>query len=667
MRFSGPIRGRLEGAGRSVDRRDERLPTAWIRGADTQAPDTKTLVCDASAPIAWSDDAKVVIVMLSGRCASAERALDDALVAGARVYLIAPEGWGEGALKGPFARSPKAQALVRRVARTPATAVWTSERAWIWFGDNAAEPAWRMRLDATQSAALRLACLRLFWHHGIDEGFNRDGAIAFRACGERPFDVPEARDDAAVRITEGVLPRYEGGPDALVYTDSVSTLPTRAARVWCPPSGADHQALAQLAERGAEVVWAPRALPRCFVGPTGAFVTPMSPRWSMTVKLSPDQAADLSAILRAPTEWRFQRNATLREIEAGTDLRVLLPGASDAAPLTVNETLVAADVRALTLRACDAAEPTSWPAPRPLTLMVNWRWEVIPPTLPKGSKDDPLVEAWRQLDRDFESRSKTAREALARVRQQQSVLSRTFEALKGALLGFDRTQGGLERRLDELAENVPSKAGPERARALVIELAEIEEGVATFVRDVDAAEQKAREDKERAEQRATFDRAREQNSRARGDRQAELDTRRKTLSSLDEKIEALSKAPDAETPEQAKDREVALKGHRDDRQKVKKHVDLLVGQVRELDGSLAREFVFRPSVTKPGAGGGASFVPAAVKSELHAPVVALPSVGRLVVVGKTRHLAITDWAHLDAAEQEATRLAASLVADLEGA
>ncbi len=96
-------------------------------------------------------------------------------------------------------------------------------------------------------------------------------------------------------------------------------------------------------------------------------------------------------------------------------------------------------------------------------------------------------------------------------------------------------------------------------------------------------------------------------------------------------------------------------------------MDLLEGQVRELDGSLAREFVFRPTVTKPAAGGGASFVPAAVKSELHAPVVALPSVGRLVVVGKTRHLAITDWAHLDAAEQEATRLAASLVADLEGA
>lgn len=665
MRFSGPIRARLDGVGRTVDRRDERLPTAWIHGADTPLPTTTTLVDDASAPLAWANDAKTAIVMLSGRCASAERALDDALAAGARVYVIAPEGWGEGVRGGPFARFPKAQVLVRRVARPPATAVWTAERAWIWFGDNAAEPAWRMRLDAPQAAALRLACLRLFWHHGRNEGFNRDGAVAFRACGQRPFDVPEARDDAALRITEGVLPRYEGDAEAIVYTDSTATLPTRAKRAWCPPSGADHATLARLAERGAEVVWAPRSLPRCFIGATEAVVTPMSAHWTMSLKLSPAQRDELSVILRAPTRWRFARNVSLREIEAGAELRVQLPSADAAVPLTVDETLVAAEVRAPSLRACDTAEPASWPAPRALTLTAHWRWEVLPPTLPKGTQDDPLVEAWRQLDRDFAARAKSAREALDRARQQKSGWARTLEALKGAFLGFDRTQGGLEQRLAPLAESVPSATGPARARTLVSELAEIENEIATFVRDIDAAEQKAREDKERAEQRAAFDRSHEENTRVRGGRQQELDTRRKRVAALDEQVEALSKAPEGESPEQAKDREVALKGHRDEQQKVKKHVALLENQVRELDQALAREFVFRPTPAKPGATGGASFVPAAAKRELRPPSDALPSVGRLVIA-KQRYLAIKAWEDLDAGEHEAARLDASLVADLEG-
>lgn len=666
MRFSGPILSRLEGAGRIVDRRDERLPTAWIRGADTPVPTTTTLVADAGAPIAWPGNTPTVIVMLSGRCASAERALDDAFAAGARAYVIAPEGWGEGVRGGPFARFPKAQVLVRRVARPPATAVWSPEHAWIWFGDDAAEPAWRMPLDAPQAAALRLACLRLFWHHGLDEGYNRDGAVAFRPCGPRPFDVPEARDDAALRITEGAIPLYEGGAEAIVYTDAAATLPTRAARVWCPPSGADHATLAHLAERGAEVVWAPRALPRCFVGPTEARVTPMSARWSMSLKLTAAQREDLKVILRAPTPWRFAREVSLREIEAGADLRVQLAGSDSAVPLKVDEQLVAAEVRAPSLRACDEAAPTSWPTPGPLTLTAHWRWAVLPPTLPKGSKDDPLVEAWRQLDRDFATRSKAAVEALDRARQQKSTWAKTFEALKGALLGFDRTQGGLEQRLIALAEHVPSRAGPARARDLVGELAEVVKEVAAFVRDVDAAEQKAREDKERAEKLAEFERRQKEDARARDERQKDLDLHRKRLAALEAQAEALSTATEGESPEQAKDREVARKRNHDEQRSLEKFIKLLEGQVQDFDKALARTFVYRPTPSKPGTPGGASFVPAAVQNELRPPTDALPSVGRLVVA-KQRYLAIQAWEDLDAGEREAARLNASLVADLEGA
>jgi hypothetical protein len=386
----------------------------------------------------------------------------------------------------------------------------------------------------------------------------------------------------------------------------------------------------------------------------------------MSLRLSSEQREELSAILRAPTPWRFQRDVALREIEVGADLRVLLPGADDAVPLTVDETLVAPQVRSPSLRACEAAEPPFWPAPRPLTLTARWRWEVLPPTLPKGSKDDPLIEAWRQLDRAFEARVKASQQSLQGVREQQGTLARTFEALKGALLGFDRTLGGIELRLRELAKEVPSQVGPEQARALGLRLGDVEQEVATLVRDVDAAEQRAREDKERAEQRATYEGAREENTRHRGRRQTELDAQRRRLAALDEQIEALSKTPDGESPAQAKDREVALMGCRDEHRKAKRHVELLEGQVRELEQSLAREFVFRPSASKTSPRGGAGFVPAAMKTELRPPSEALPSVGRLVTA-KQRYLAIKVWEDLDAGEREAERLSASLVADQEDA
>lgn len=665
MRLSGPILPRVEGAGRVVDRRGERLPTAWVGGADTPAPTTTALVRAPHAQVAWSRPPEVAIVMLSGRCAGAERALDNVLAAGARVYLIAPEGWGEGLRGGPFARSPKARVLVRRVARPPATAVWTSAGAWLWFGDDAAEPAWRVALDAPQSEALRLACLRLFWHHGVDEGYNRDGAVAFRPCGPRPFDVPEAPDDATLRVVEGPLPSCEGDPTALVCTDAATALPARAARVWCPPSGAAHPSLARLLVDSTEVVWAPRALPRCVVGAGGAFVTPSSARWTLSLWLSAAQEQDLRAILVAPTPWRFLRDVTLDELDAGTDLLVLLPDAAAALPLTADEALVAPPARAPSLRACEDTQPPTWPAPHALTLTARWRWEVIPPTLPKGGKDDPLTEAWRQLDREFDARAKAARKSLQGAREQQGVLAKTFEALKGALLGFGRTQVALEQRVEELAVDVPSALGPGRAGEWIAALDEAEREVAALTRDVDEAGRRAREDKERAEQQAAFDSGRARSEKDHAQKRNELDAQRRKLASLSERIESLANAPPSERPEDAKDRAVTLAGCRDERQRAERHASLIEGQVRELERDLARTFVFRPSASKPAAQGAGGFVPEAKKAALHPPGEALPRVGRLVLA-KQRYLAIKAWEDLDEGEREAKRLSATLVADLEG-
>lgn len=666
MSLSGTIRASLPGVGRRIDRRGERLPTAWIRGAELASPVTHVLVRDADSPVEPARDAGPLLVMLSGSCPGAERSLDAALASGARVYVLAYEGWGDGTRGGPFARTSGVNALVRRVARPPVSAVWSPGRSWIWFGDDAARPSWRMLLDAAQAEALRLVFLQLFWHHAVDEGWNRDGAVAFRPCGPRPFDVPEARDNAPLRIADGPVAHYEGASGALVYTPTTAGTVVRVERLWCPPSGDGHDTLAALTRAGVEVVWAPRALPRCFVEPSRACVTPSSTRWSLIVTLSPEQRGELATILRAPTVWRFGYDVALGDLECESDVCVLLPGALREAPLVEEETLVTSEVRARSLRECAGALPTTWPASGPLSLTASWSWEVFPPTLPKGAREDPLVVQWRRLDEGFAARVAGARERLARVRDQQGALARTFEALKGALLGFDRTRSGIEGRVEALATCVPSRLGPEGARAKLIELESVEQELTRLAWDVDAEEQKAREERERAEQRASFEDKRTRDVREREKKHDELTLARERLRKFEEIAEALTTAVPEEDAAHAKDREVQLAKLGDDRRRAVKQVMLIEGQVKELDEVLRREFVYVPSITKSGAGGGARFVPAPVRGETRPPADALPGVGRLVVVAKQRYLAIANWDDLDAGEREAARLSAMLVADLEG-
>lgn len=663
MSHADEIPRRVAGVGRASDRRGERLATAWVHHGEVPATQGSIFVRDVVDAVAVDDRDDVVLAMLSGACPSAERAVRDAAARGARVYVLAHEAWGAGEV-ALFASAPKACVLVRRVARPPVTAICGSRHAWLWFGDDAAAPAWRMALDLGQREAMRAAFLRMFWHDAIDEGMNRDGVVAFGPCGARPFDVPEAPRGASVVIAAGVHALEEGAPDRLVYVDSMAMLPRKARRVWLSTPFDHHERLAEMTRAGVEVVSDPRALPRCHVDREHGALMPRSARWSMTIRLDAAQREALAAILAGPASWRFRADIALGDIEATPGARVQLPGSAQAAPLTGFEALRADDVRAESLRACATAAPTAWPTPHPLSLSVAWQWEVIPPGRPRNGKDAPLVESWRGFDDEYAKRVRRATESLAQVRDRQGPLAKTFATLKAALLGFERTRERLDAELARLAAEVPSRAGPERAGTLAMTLLRIEPEVSTLAADLDKAEREAREASERDEQRAAFDRQREQDRRDRLEKSREFESKRTLRGEIEAKLAALGGAADGSSETASKDREAARKRLGDELSKMSRHIALLEGLLRDLDRALQREFVFQPTSAAPKKSGG-GFVPSAAPLGLHAPANALPSVGRLLVADARQFLAIARWSELDDGEREARRLNASLVADLE--
>jgi hypothetical protein len=668
MKFQGRILARLPGR-REVDRRGERLPSVWVREAKESAlPMTSTLVRDSERAPPLSPAPDTLIVMLSGDCPAAVQMLLAAARSGARVYVLAPPGWGEGEATGPLADVPRATVLVRRVRDLPATAVWSADGAWLWTGAAATRPSWRLALTTPQGQALRLAMLRLFWHHGLDEAWNQSGLLAFRPCGDRPYDVPDAASDALVRLVSRSAAETPLVGES-IYLPFGSSHPKATVRAWVPASGHDHAGLSVLRTAGAEVVWRDLDLPACGIDGEQGSLRAGSAQWSLSVTLDAAQRSDLKKILASEPSWRFQMDAPLGEIERLPGAVVWLPGATESAPLRTHEKLEAGETPADSLRECATTEPGAMPAPSPLSLRVEWAWRVLPPRRPVGATDDPLVRSWRELDAAFKRRLDAARTKVDGVEARTSGLASTFETLRAAMLGFGRKRSDLAVRIERLAATAPSVLGAEQAPGALAELRAIEIDATALSQALDADEHRAREERERDEQRAAFEESATRTRAALERHQSERRTKLADLSATEGTIAQMGEGVADGGSE--KDRKVALRKHQDDQQSLRKRLLGIDALIADCEQKLSVSFEYRPSVPvaatvgkRPGVG---AFVPAAgSEDELRAPDTSLPSVGRLMSSGKQRFLGIQIWEELDAAEREAVRLAARLVAEVEG-
>ena len=662
---SGPIR-RIERE-RVEDRRGERLPSAWVGRRNVEAADWRgnwLTRAGGTEGLPRPDDAPALVMVGSTDSPVVASLLAHAQV-GARVYVVAPPGWGAG--DAALLRCPRV--LIRSVDEVPASAVLTGAGAQIWLGGSlGASTRWTLRLGEAQATALRQLFLRLFWHEAKKEAWTGGEKLAYRPAAQRPFDVPELSSSAPVRLVEAGTTLTTTGEGASLHLAGGPVPSTGMKRLWTRPDGGRHAELAHLVRSGTEVVWDGLDLPDLVTdGEAGAALLP-GERARLRIALSQEQAAEAAALLSRPAPWSFGIDLLLGD-HARDDAKLWLAKASSAETVQQEQVLSLPDVAAPTLSSVTESSPSQWPSAQPLALAARYRWTVLPPTAPSGAQPDPLVGKWAKVDGDWTARLAKARQALDAVEGHRGRIGKAFGRLMGALMGFQRTQTGLLRELGELEAVRPSDAGPDRAADLLARLGELETRTTKLQGDLDDAEQKARDDEEREKQQAAWkgrvDAARREVAPAR----ARAEEARGRRADIGEQLAGLDTEAEGADKRAKKDLKARKRKLSDELARAEKEIGRLEDKVAALERQIDEPFEFK-APSRPSARGkksGGRFVPTSgTQSKSPVPNEALPEVGALRSHKGQRFLVIESWAELDAGERAAEQLKARLVAP-EGA
>jgi hypothetical protein len=649
-----------------VERRDDvRLPAAWVE-APTNPGVRFTghgwLAKGENSPPVAADRGAPLLVMLPTDGAAAWPELITHAVMGERAYVLVPPTWGTTPIDSRLLSAPKV--LIRRVPEVPVAGIHRRSGARLWLGRSATSTPWTLKLDAAQSEAFRQVFLRLFWHHATHEAWTGGKALTFRPAADRPFDVPELPDASPVRLVEAST-RLDHGTDAHVYLNAVPEKAARARRLWVPAGSDNHERQARQVREGVEIVWDDLDLPDLAVGPAGGTVLVAGDRARLRVALTPAQGGDATQVLQQPARWNFRVDLRVGD-PTHRQARIWLAGQDAPATVDPEQELDAGLVPAPRLRGLADGMPAAWPSPHPLALTVRYRWMVAPPRLQSGSEEDALVGRWRKLDEEWATRVGRVRELLASADGRRGHVARAFSRLMGAMMGFERTHGGLLGQLAALEAQRPSVAGPVGCASLLPRLAELEDQVSKLQGDIDEAERRAREEQEREEQHTAWEARVESAKRELGERRtavAEIEAKRRDLSGELSTIEEDLKEADKEARKDLTARQRRLS---DDLSRANKDLKRLRGEAEDLDQRVTEPFEFRPSQPGPAAPSkpGGRFVPAAsgARRTPLAPEEALPVVGALRQRKGERYLVIQNWEELAAGEQAAEQLAATLVA-----
>jgi len=654
--MEGPIQRTLRH--RVEPRADARLPTAWIGGNMAQPPWTDgTWLTRMPGRAAPAGNAPALVLLGTGS-EDARAALLAHATAGARVYALVGPGWGKDQADTQVLQAPRV--LVRRLAEMPASAVLAGTEARLWIGGG-----FILRLDPTQADALRQTFLRLFWHEATEEAWSGGRQLAWRPARERPFDVPEVPASASVRW-EPADARFTGSSRAALMHVSTG-LPSDQAprRLWIPAGPDHHERLAKLAQAGVEVVWAARGLPDLQVNGGADEVLLPGTRGRLRMRLTAHQASEMARLLEAPPAWRFQADVRLGEADHRAS-QFWLPGEAAARGLEAEQLVEVPDVPADSLRAVPATEPACVPAAQPLALAVRYQWRVVPPRVPTGAEEDALVGRWRKLDEGWTTRLARCREALVAAEGDRGRIGRAFSRLVSAMLGFERTHGGLLARVGALEAQRPSAAGPTGAPALLTQLGEIEDAARKLQADLEEAERKARDEEEREKQQAAWQSRVDAANRDLPDRRTSLTTAESRRADIARDLRGIEESLESADKEARKDLPIRQRRATDDLHGSRKEVIRLRDEIAALEQRAAERFEFRPppaSTGRPVQPGG-RFVPTASSARPGAdvPDEALPEVGSLRSHKGQRYLVIQTWDQLAAGERTAARLTARLVA-----
>ena len=627
---------------------DAATSSSWVKGLPAAGPQPAVRVASDSP----------VLVMLGADEADGLREIVTNASGGARVYVLAGAGWGKGQIDPQVLQAPKV--LIRRVPEVPATAVLTSLGSRLWLGGG-----WSLRLEDAQADTLRQTFLRLFWHEATEEAWSGGRLLAWRVAGDRPFDVPELPPSATVRLCAPDA-RLEGAIRGATIHLSAGAPPDAAPRRLCIPASPNHHdRLAALSRAGTEVTWHERGLPDLIVGSGGSEALLHGSRGRLRIRLSPPQASEVGRVLDTMGRWTFQTDVRLGDPSLRA-VSVWLSGEASARTVEAEQVIDVSEVTAATLRAMPDMTPSAMPTAQPLALSVRYRWTVVPPRVPPGTEEDALVGRWRKLDEDWTARLARVRESLEAANDDRGRIGRAFSRLMSAMLGFERTHGGLIAQVASMEAKRPSAAGPVGAPALLSRLAEIEEQTKKLRDDLEEAERKAREGEEREKQETAW---RGRVGAATKDlpaRRAELaaaEGRRPTITADLASIEEALKSADKDA---RKDLTASQRKLSDDLARANSEVTRLRAELSSLEQLAGERFEFRPP-SPPGARpaqAGGRFVPpsSAPRTASVVPDEAPPEVGALRSQKGQRYLVIQTWEELAKGEQAAARLSAKLVA-----
>lgn len=640
---------------RTESRADTRLPATWIRigSAESPQPDgswrMRPTMHDLKGP---------VLAMIGRGNGDARAALLTSTSTNSRIYALVGPDWGKDQADNQVLQTRSM--LVRRLAEVPSSAIHFGTQAYLWIGARHV-----LHLERAQAEALRQVFLRLFWHDATEEMWSGNPQFGWRPARERPFDVPDVSVSASVRW-EPAAARLTGDPrGALMHVSS--GLPPDAAplRLWFPAGPAHHERLAKLALANVEVVWAERGLPDLLVnGGTSEVLLPGA-NGRLRLRLTAPQAARVTQLLEATPTWQFKTNVRLGEANHRT-AHFWLAGESVARGLELEQCVEAPAVAATSLRAAPTTVPASMPTAQPLALAVRYQWTVVPPRVPTGAEEDALVGRWRKLNEDWTVRLARCRVALVAAEGDRGRIGRAFSRLVSAMLGFERTHGGLLARVSALEAQRPSAAGPSGAHALLTQLGEIEDAARKLQADLEEAERNARDDQEREKQQAAWQSRVDAANRDLPDRRKALTTAESRRVAIADDLRGIDESLESAEREAKKDLTANQRKLSDDLQRANNGVTRLRGEISALEQQAAELFEFRPSPAPAGrpAQPGGRFVPTAstARPTANVPDEALPEVGTLRSHKGKRYLVINNWEQLDVGEHAAERLSALLVA-----
>lgn len=650
--MKGPIRNHPRT--RRESRKNKRLPSAWISTGAPTSSLTNGAWLSRETPNPTTTMPGAILVMLGKNPEHAEAMLGRLAFADKRVYVLVGPNWTNQQL------STAPHILARRAPEVPVSAVLSENDARIWIGGGFA-----LRLDQTQTCALRQTFLRLFWHVATEEAWSGGQRFAWRPARERPFDVPEVVTSAAVHLDVAGARLSGDASNALVHLTTGPPPDSIPQRLWFPAGPEHHDRLTLLEQAGVAIVWQERGLPDLLVSQeSGELLLPGS-RGRLRVRLTADQASEVGQLLESDGSWRFETQVRLGA-PALQQAKIWLPGERSARNLILEQDIALPKVLAKSLEAVPDSEPQSWPEANPLALSARYKWTVVPPQVPSGSTEDPLIGQWKKIDTDWHERVSKLRQALETAESERERIGGVYEKLKRTLLGFRRAYDSQLAEVDSLASQPPSAAGPIGAPCVLQRLTDAEQGLASHREDLEKAERKAREDEERERQQVQWQKQIDDAKRKLELRRQEHSKATDRRKAQDKELQSTLHSMKTASKKQQKDLSARQKKLSDEIKRTNKKIDRLNGTIAGLEAEIKRDFVFRPprSPGKKPTSNKNRFVPQATKKRQvpRVPDEALPEVGDLRKSKGQRYLVIQTWEELTQGEQTASRLSAQLVA-----